>query len=292
MLQKNKIGYYEIIDKPTLTELSSYYEKKYYQEARGSYELNYSQQELDYFNARLSRIDYLIDQHQAVEAKRSFLDVGCGEGFALAYFANKNFEVGGLDFSSAGISKQNPDFIGCVETGNLFDLLENKSFHSQKYAVILLQNVLEHVVDPLALLQLVKQLLEPSGLAIITVPNDFSLTQKYLFEEGCIDREFWVCPPDHLSYFDYESLQSILVHSGYVVHDLISDFPIDWYLFHPGSNYIKDSSNGKPAHFSRVIIENMLHSNDISKVVSFYRSLAQLGAGRDLTVVAGIDHLP
>ena len=56
--------------------------KKYYQEARGSYELNYSQQELDCFNARLSRIHYLIDQHQAVEAKRSFLDVGCGEGFA------------------------------------------------------------------------------------------------------------------------------------------------------------------------------------------------------------------
>jgi len=292
MLQKNNVGYYEIIDKPTLAELSTYYEKKYYQEARGSYELNYSQQELDYFNARLSRIHYLIDQHQSAEAKRSFLDVGCGEGFALAYFANKNFQVRGLDFSSAGIRKQNPAFIECVETGNLFDLLEKKFLHSQKYDVILLQNVLEHVVDPLALLQLVKQLLEPSALVIITVPNDFSLTQKYLLAKGCIDYEFWVCPPDHLSYFDYESLQSILIHSGYIVRDLISDFPIDWYLFHPGSNYIKNSSNGKPAHSSRVMIENMLHSNDISKVVSFYRSLAQLGAGRDLTVVAGLDNLP
>ena len=27
MLQKNKFGYYEIIDKPTSAELSSYYEK-------------------------------------------------------------------------------------------------------------------------------------------------------------------------------------------------------------------------------------------------------------------------
>ena len=63
MLQRNKVGYYEIIDKPTLAELSSYYEEKYYQEARGSYELNYSQQGLDYFNTKLSRVHYLIDQH-------------------------------------------------------------------------------------------------------------------------------------------------------------------------------------------------------------------------------------
>ena len=292
MLQKNKLGYYEISDKPTVDELSSYYQDKYYQEARGSYELTYTDAEIGYFKARLSRIDYLINENLSPDHCRHFLDVGCGEGFALAYFAEKNFEVSGLDFSNDGVSRQNPNFVDCVETGDLFSLLEKKSLSGNKYDVILLQNVLEHVLDPVALLQSIKGLLEPTGLVIITVPNDFSLTQKSLLEKGCIDREFWVCPPDHLSYFDHNSLRNILRHCDFFVRDLISDFPVDWYLFHSGSNYINDSSQGKEAHLSRVAIENMLQKNDVSDVVGFYRALAKLGAGRDLTAVASLLDLP
>lgn len=292
MLQKNKLGFYEISNKPTVDELSSYYQDKYYQEARGSYELTYTAAEIDYFNSRLSRIEYLVNENLFGQHCRSFLDVGCGEGFALAYFAEKNFEVSGLDFSNHGVSRQNPDFTDCVETGDLFSLLKKKSLAGNKYDVILLQNVLEHVLDPIALLQTIKGLLQPAGLVVITVPNDFSLTQKSLLAKGCIDREFWVCPPDHLSYFDHISLRNILLHCDFFVRDLISDFPVDWYLFHSGSNYINDPSQGKEAHFSRVAIENMLQTNDISDVVSFYRSLAKLGAGRDLTAVASLLDLP
>jgi len=203
-----------------------------------------------------------------------------------------NFEVSGLDFSSSGISRQNPNFVKCIETGDLYSLLKTKCTSGKKYDVVLLQNVLEHVTDPLGLLQSIKKLLEPTGLALITVPNDFSLTQATLLAEGRIDREFWVSPPDHLSYFNYQSLQNILGYNGLIVRDLISDFPIDWYLFHPGSNYINNPSIGKQAHLSRVLIENMLQTNDISDVVSFYRTLAKLGAGRDLTAVASLADLP
>jgi 2-polyprenyl-3-methyl-5-hydroxy-6-metoxy-1,4-benzoquinol methylase len=292
MLQKNKLGFYEISNKPTADELSSYYQDRYYQEARGSYELSYAAAEIDHINARLSRINYLVNQNLSGEHCRSFLDVGCGEGFALAYFAEKNFEVSGLDFSNEGVSRQNPDFAERVETGDLFSLLRKISLSGNQYDVILLQNVLEHVLDPVALLKSIKELLEPAGLVIITVPNDFSLTQKTLLAKGHIDREFWVCPPDHLSYFDHNSLRNILLHCDFFVRDLISDFPVDWYLFHSGSNYINDPSQGKEAHLSRVAIENMLQANDISDVVSFYRSLAKLGAGRDLTAVASLLDLP
>lgn len=290
MLQKNKLGYYEIANKPTVDELSLYYKDKYYQEARGSYELTYTHAEKDYLNARLSRIHYLVSENHPGGYRRTFLDVGCGEGFTLAYFASKNFEVSGIDFSSAGILQQNPNFADCVETGDVFYLLEQKYLSNDKYDVVILQNVLEHVLEPVALLRLVRKLLEPSGLLVITVPNDFSLTQKSLLSEGFIDREFWVCPPDHLTYFNYDSFQNVLCHCGFTVRDLISDFPIDWFLFNSESNYINDPSKGKAAHLSRVIIENMLQANNISDVVSFYRTLAKLGAGRDLTAVAVPDY--
>lgn len=292
MLHKNELGYREITNKPTLDELSSYYQDKYYQEANGSYELTYSNSEIDYFNARLCRIHYLVNENQPGKHCRTLLDVGCGEGFALAYFARMNFEVSGLDFSSAGVCQQNPDFADCVETGDLFHLLEKKSLSNNRYDVVLLQNVLEHVLDPIILLKSIKEILEPTGLAMITVPNDFSLTHKCLLAKRCIDREFWVSPPDHLSYFNYDSLQNILHHCGFVVRDLISDFPVDWYLFNSESNYIVDPSKGKAAHLSRVMIENMLHTNNIADVVGFYRSLAKLGAGRDLTAVVSLDKIP
>lgn len=291
MLKKHFLGYYEIKEKPSLDELSSYYAQKYYQDGTGSYEVTYKQSELDFINAKLSRIHYLVNKHHAIQPGLSLLDVGCGEGFALAYFDANDFKVSGLDFSSAGIRQQNPDFEKCINTGDLFSLLQEKHLAGPRYDVILLQNVLEHVIDPLNLLHSIKELLTPEGLVIVTVPNDFSLTQKILLEEDCIDREFWVSPPDHLSYFNRESLQSILMHSGFSVLDLIADFPIDWYLFNRNSNYVHDPSTGKEAHLSRVMIENMLHANDISDVVDFYRSLAKLGSGRDITAVACLDDI-
>ena len=289
MLKKNKLGFFEVADKPSISELSEYYQNKYYQEAKGSYELKYSDSELEYFNAKLSRIHFLINQYQNPESEHSLLDIGCGEGFGLQYFATQGFSVTGLDFSNAGICMHNPDFEGHVEVGDLFDLISNKIDSSFKYDVVLLQNVLEHVLEPLQLLSIIKRLLKPHGLVVITVPNDFSITQHALLRNGCITREFWVCPPDHLSYFNFESLKNVLLASDFHIHDLIADFPVDWYLFNSTSNYILNPSKGKEAHLARVVIENMLQDNDIKDVVSFYRSLAVLGAGRDLTAVVSIN---
>lgn len=247
--------------------------------------MKYTKAELDYFNARLARIGYLIDTYQEQSPNRILLDVGCGEGFALAYFSSKGFIVNGLDFSAAGVTQQNPKLLDLIETGDLFCLLEHKYSQSLRYDVLLLQNVLEHVIDPLKLLVLLKQLLNPGGLMLVTVPNDFSLTQQTLLDFEHIDSNFWVCPPDHLSYFTHTSLRNTLIHCGYDVKDLIADFPIDWFLFHDGSNYIKEKSKGKKAHLARVTIENMIQSNDDADVICFYRALANLGAGRDLTAI-------
>ena len=64
---------------------------------------------------------------------------------------------------------------------------------------------------------------------------------------------------------------------------VIADFPIDWYLFHPGSNYIQDRALGKDAHMSRVKLELLLGNNKTKDLVAFYTMLAKLGHGRDLT---------
>ena len=53
-LKQHPLGFWEIAKKPTSEELQKYYANKYYQEANGSYELEYTQDELNYFKAKLS----------------------------------------------------------------------------------------------------------------------------------------------------------------------------------------------------------------------------------------------
>lgn len=283
-LKKHALGYWEVENKPTTGELQKYYAEKYYQEGKGSYELAYSQEELTYFNAKLEQRFAVLQRHlQPVEGKSRMLDVGCGEGYALAYFLKQGWSVKGIDFSSAGVASKNPHCLDTLVTGDIFALLNAEIAASKTYDVLWLQNVLEHVLDPLDLLNSLRPLVEPGGMTVITVPNDCSITQRAALAGEHIDHAFWVAPPDHLTYFDTQSLANTASQTGWQCVEMLGDFPIDWFLFHPGSNYVRDRSVGKAAHKARVQIENLINEQPIDDVIQFWSSAAKLGLGRDIT---------
>ena len=278
---RNALGFWEIANKPTAEQIKDYYAAKYYQEAKGSYELAYSDEELAYFRTKLS-------QRWSVIANRfsesgSMLDVGCGEGYALSFFDEMGWQVRGLDFSRAGIASKNPQCARFLIEGDVFGLLEKEHSAGAVYDVIWLQNVLEHVVDPVGLMSFLRPLVKPGGVLVVTVPNDFSRLQLEAKDRGVIDRDFWVALPDHLSYFSRNSLVNIGAHTGWNVLDILGDFPIDWFLFHPGANYIMDKSAGKAAHRARVTLENLIGENRVEDVTAFYSAMARIGMGRDLS---------
>jgi len=93
-LKKHSLGYYEVIDKPTQKELNDYYAKKYYQEAIGSYEQNYDQDELEYISIMIKQRAYVVEQLSG-KTEGTLLDVGCGEGFTLKHYADSGWEVRG-----------------------------------------------------------------------------------------------------------------------------------------------------------------------------------------------------
>lgn len=285
-LKRHALGYFEIVDKPSAEELREHYAKKYYQEGRGSYELEYSDEELMYFQAKLEQRFALINKHLHLDETNSkkMLDVGCGEGYALSFFNNRGWQVKGIDFSSAGVISKNPDCINFLKTGDLFELLDAEIISGEKYDILWLQNVLEHVTNPIDLLVSLKKLVKTNGIAVITVPNDFSITQSELLALGHIEEKFWVVPPEHLSYFDIKGLTSIANGTGWERLEVLGDFPVDWYLFNTESNYIKNKSIGKSAHRARVQIENMLHKQAIDEVLNLFSALAKLGLGRNITI--------
>lgn len=280
-LEQHPLGFWTVAKKPTQEELRNYYATKYYQEARGSYEIQYSEEEHNFFRAKLAQRHAVISRF--APSAHTMLDVGCGEGFALAYFREQGWTVKGLDFSSAGVESHNPNCLDSLHTGDVFDLLASEIQANHCYDVVWLQNVLEHVLDPVALLNTLKSLLTRDGIAVITVPNDYSIVQRAALELGHIDREFWVAIPDHLSYFDHLSFPATAQSTGWDCLELLGDFPIDWFLFHPASNYVNNKTAGKAAHRARVQLENLIQQQPEEAVLNFWSSAGRLGIGRDIT---------
>ena len=282
-LNKSAYGFWEIVDKPSRKDLELYYAEKYYQIGKGG-AINYTSDELIQIKNKLDVIWYVIQKNTNQSNLKTFLDVGCGEGNALAYFASKSFIVTGLDYSLAGVQSKNPKYIDSLIVGDIYTSLEKQIFLQKKYDVIMLQNVLEHVLDPIDLMLNLKKLITPNGLICISVPNDFSITQMAAISYGHIQSAFWVSPPDHLNYFNNESLLEVASVTGYDILDMIANFPIDFFLFNSASNYVIDSSKGKAAHNARIQIENLISQAPIADVILLYKSFAKLGLGRNLTI--------
>lgn len=281
-VKKNDFGFFEIADKPTSEELKSYYAEKYYQQARGSYEHEYSADELEWFRYKLEQ-RWAIAKALSIPANGTMLDIGCGEGYGLAFFRTQGLAVKGLDFSDAGVKSKNPDVIDALVTGDLFQLIDSEIAEGRKYDLCWLQNVLEHVIEPVDLLVSIRNLVKTDGLCVVTVPNDYSPLQDAAKNAEHIENDYWVGPPDHLSYFNYSGLQKIAAATKWECLKVTADFPIEWYLFDPHSNYIRDKSVGKGAHRARVQLENLINSSAPEKATKFWEALADIGMGRNLT---------
>jgi 2-polyprenyl-3-methyl-5-hydroxy-6-metoxy-1,4-benzoquinol methylase len=282
-LKRNPFGFWEIANKPTPAELQKYYADKYYQEEAGSYSLQYESAEIQYFQTKLEQRFAVLERHLGVGRTGRMLDVGCGEGYALKYFRTRGWSVKGFDFSNAGMRAHNPDVLDALLTGDVFDSLRAEIAAKETYDAVWLQNVLEHVIDPVDLLRTLRGLTGPTGMLVVTLPNDCSVTQQALLKDGHLDSAFWVAPPDHLSYFDCDTFANTARETGWDCLHLLADFPVDWFLFNPGSNYIRDRSRGKAAHRARLHIENLLHSAPIDRVLDFWTAAARLGVGRNFT---------
>ena len=214
---------------------------------------------------------------------RTFLDVGCGEGWALDYFQRQGWDVLGLDFSSFSLEQFHPGLRGRLRAGDLYDGLEELMAEGRQFDVLWLDNVLEHVVDPAELLRRCRALTRPSGVLLVDVPNDFSPLQQHLLAAGHIDRPFWVALPDHLSYFGPEGLRNLAAATGWRTAHLLGDQPIDLNLFNPATNYVMDKSLGKAAHQARLEQDNfLLRTAPLPAVAAYYEAMAGVGLGRSL----------
>ena len=212
---------------------------------------------------------------------RRVLDVGCGTGDVVAFLAEQGFDAAGIELSPRAVqqAQQRGLDVRCISVDEAS--AEVAAGNRKRYDAITLIHVLEHVADAPAMIRDCRNMLAPDGVLAVIVPNDFSALQRAA--EQCVQkREWWVAIPDHVNYFDFESLARLLGGFGFDELHRQADFPMEMFLL-MGENYVDVPNVGRQCHERRVRFERNLPS-ELRRAM--YRGLAQAGVGRDCVVFA------
>lgn len=282
---KSPYGYFSIEPMPTSNELEQYYSNKYFQSNSGNYQKSYTSDEVIYFTNQAKTSLWVLDKYIDSSSTKKLIDIGSGEGFFASEFYKNNWDVTLLDYSDYGLRNQNSHLLEKFIQGDIYYSLDNLIKKEETFMFVNMTNVLEHVIDPIKLLEKTKKLLTNKSILRITVPNDYSTFQEFLLDKNYTENT-WLCFPDHLHYFSQTSLYKLLVSLGYDVLLTMGEFPIEIFIANESSNYAKNRLYGKSAHKARIEIDNFLFSQGIDKYIDYYQASLNIGLSRQIVVYA------
>lgn len=153
-----------------------------------------------------------------LDAKK-VLDVGCGSGGLGSVLRKKGIEVIGIE-NTEGLCKEaseklNQAFLADIEK---FQLPFSKGY----FDCIIYGDVIEHLIEPLAVLKDHKEYLSDNGHVIASVPNVryYKLITKLVFsgkwdymDKGILDRS-------HIRFFALINLRELFIEAGYEITEV------------------------------------------------------------------------
>jgi hypothetical protein len=143
--------------------------------------------------------------------------------------------------------------------------------------------VLEHVRNPIGLIDQARSLLAPGGLLLLISPNDFNPLQMTLWKSLGF-KPWWVNPKHHLNYFDLASGRRFLSGRGFEILHQETSFPLESFLI-AGRNYIGNPEIGGECHRERKSFESALFARDPAQMRAFAAHWAAQGIGREFLVL-------
>ena len=139
-----------------------------------------------------------LAQRYSGQEKLRVLEVGSGYG-AFVHYTSKSHTVIGTEASREIAEASNGMILSARDCG-FYQRLPDGSFD-----LIYMEHVLEHIPNPVELLNSLVRLLSPQGVLVICVPNHGCLLSRILRL-----RWPWTCPPLHLYYYQKGSLARLL----------------------------------------------------------------------------------
>lgn len=169
-----------------------------------------------------------FNQHKPTSPNFTLFDVGCNAGTNISWIHNQypQAEYYGVDILPDAVSYARQR---CPYATILCDNIENMiSITGDEYFdYILLLDVLQHLSDPLKVLQEMKRLLKPNGIIIATIPNLMHASVlKPLLEQGLFTySETGLLDYDHKHLFTFAEIVNMFKEAN--LHTLIQAYSIE-----------------------------------------------------------------
>lgn len=143
-----------------------------------------------------------LSRLSALTPGRKLLDIGSGLGTFVSAARRAGFDAAGVEYEKGQCDEALRRWGGVFINGRIEDVYA----HLGRFDVVHMHHVLEHVRSPRRILGIVRDLLNPGGVALIEVPNQlFNMTDRLrdLFF-GAAQRHERL--PDHLFFFSPRTL--------------------------------------------------------------------------------------
>jgi SAM-dependent methyltransferase len=160
--------------------------------------------DLDYFDGRNGAMLRFIARHRP--AKGRLIEVGAGGGFFLKAAERAGWSVAGIEVSTEGVEFATTRLGLDVRR----ESAEEMNFPDASFDVAVMFDVIEHLLDPVAALKRVTQVLRPGGLLVVSTPNQNALTRYALGSEWAM-----LTPAEHLYNFSASTLERLLRRAGF-----------------------------------------------------------------------------
>ena len=146
-----------------------------------------------------------IRRYRGPESGR-LLEIGCGDGDFLVLAEADGWQVTGIEYSSAACEKTRKR----LKNGEvLCGELQSARLPAASFDLCAISDVLEHVRSPLDFLLEIHRVLKPGGILFVATPSIDSWSARFM-------RQKWMeFKPEHLTYFDRQTLQMALFRAGF-----------------------------------------------------------------------------
>lgn len=151
---------------------------------------------------------------------KTLLDLGCGNGAKLLEFASRGYDIWGVDVDNNSINlcrKLLPN--GHFMQGEL----QKTGLPGSYFDHIRIDNVLEHVPNPIEVVRECYRLLKQGGQLFICTPHGRSLSMRLMKGNSIVS---WI--PFHLQLFTRKSLRYLMEEAGLKGIRIYGYYPYSW----------------------------------------------------------------
>jgi SAM-dependent methyltransferase len=271
-------GFKHVVPVPTADQLEDIYKDEYYSTEKPLY-FERSEEDLDWWNLAYHDLYDIFERHLPGKRRR-ILDIGSGPGYFLLHGKQRGWQTQGIEPSKQAAAYGRSLGLDIVE-----DFLDSRTVGELgAFDVVFMQDVLEHAPNPREMLGLACSIINPKGLLCVVVPNDYNPFQ-FALRTVCGHEPWWVSPPYHINYFEFDSLTRLLEDFSLEIVSVRATFPIDMFLL-MGDNYVGNDGLGRECHAKRKAFEFNLAEAGLSSLKhSLYETFAEMGIGREAIVI-------